>query len=211
MHIALKFALLYIVTESEPGCSRKKILRNNKNNTESDKVTEETEVVSKINSQSDSSVLDKVFKSPMKRNVNEGNEANKETTMFDESEIKTNENVILEFDKENKDPENQDLENQDPESQDEMKENPEKKIKTENNKEICKLKTKKNITKRTHVKRCEYCQQKLNEIKVYQGHPNGALEEQIALIDPKLCLFMGDESFIDENDERPQNKLTHFR
>lgn len=200
--------------ESEPGCSRKKILRNNRNsnNTESDKVTEETEVVSKINSQSDSSVLDKVSKSPTNRNINEGNEANKETTMFDlhESEIKTDENVILEFDKENKDPENQDLENQDPENQEEMKENPEKKIKTENNKEIYKLRNKKTHVKKTYVK-CKYCQQKLNEIKVYQGHPNGALEEQIALIDPKLCLFMGDESFIDENDERPQNKLTHFR
>lgn len=59
--------------------------------------------------------------------------------------------------------------------------------------------------------KCEYCRQKLNEIKFYLGHPNGAVDEEIALIDPKLCLFNGTESFIYESDERPQNKLTYFR
>ncbi|KAG9430318.1 DNA methyltransferase 1a [Apis mellifera carnica] len=58
--------------------------------------------------------------------------------------------------------------------------------------------------------KCEYCRQKLNEIKFYLGHPNGAVDEEIALIDPKLCLFNGTESFIHESDERPQNKLTYF-
>lgn len=59
--------------------------------------------------------------------------------------------------------------------------------------------------------KCEYCRQKLNEIKFYPGHPNGAVDEEIALIDPKLCLFNGTESFIHESDQRPQNKLTYFR
>ncbi|PBC27578.1 DNA (cytosine-5)-methyltransferase PliMCI [Apis cerana cerana] len=58
--------------------------------------------------------------------------------------------------------------------------------------------------------KCEYCRQKLNEIKFYPGHPNGAVDEEIALIDPKLCLFNGTESFIHESDQRPQNKLTYF-
>ncbi|XP_076753766.1 DNA methyltransferase 1a isoform X1 [Xylocopa sonorina] len=63
----------------------------------------------------------------------------------------------------------------------------------------------------TFISKCEYCHQKLNnEMKFYPGHPNGAVDEEIALIDPKLCLFSGDESFIHENDQRPQNKLTYF-
>ena len=45
----------------------------------------------------------------------------------------------------------------------------------------------------------------------YPGHPNSAIDEDIALTDPKLCLFSGDESFIHESDEHPQNKLTYFR
>lgn len=62
------------------------------------------------------------------------------------------------------------------------------------------------------IERCEYCRQKLDdEITFYPGHPNGAIDEDIALTDPKLCLFSGDESFIHESDEHPQNKLTYFR
>lgn len=61
--------------------------------------------------------------------------------------------------------------------------------------------------------KCEYCRQKLipEEIKLYQGHPNGAVEEFIALTDPRLSLFTGEEAMIHESDERPQNKLTYFR
>lgn len=119
---------------------------------------------------------------------------------LDEIKTDTDENVTIEFDKENHNPEI---------NQDEMKENPEKRIKTENNK-MSELKSQDKKT--STIERCQYCKQKLNnDIKLYQGHPNGAIEEEIALIDPKLCLFIGDESFIDESDERPQNKLTHFR
>lgn len=190
-----------VIPESEPGCSKKKILRSNRksSNTESDGITEEDELNSKIHS--DPSVLDRISKQSVKRRMNE---TNKEVIISDLDEIKTdtNENVTQEFDKENHDPEV---------NQDEMKENLEKRIKTENNKKMSELKSQDKKTSIT-IERCEYCKQKLNnDIKLYQGHPNGAIEEQIALIDPRLCLFIGDESFIDESDERPQNKLTHFR
>lgn len=131
-------------------------------------------------------------------------ETNMETIVSDlhEVEIETDENVTLEFDKENHDPET---------NQEEIKENPEKRLKTENNKKMFELKAQDKKAS-VVVERCQDCKQKLNnDIKLYQGHPNGAVEEQIALTDPKLCLFIGDESFIDESDERPQNKLTHFR
>ncbi|KZC09572.1 PREDICTED: DNA (cytosine-5)-methyltransferase PliMCI-like [Dufourea novaeangliae] len=60
--------------------------------------------------------------------------------------------------------------------------------------------------------KCEYCCQKLNnpDLKIYPGHPNGAVEEIIALTDPKLSLFTGEEATVYEGDERPQNKLTDF-
>lgn len=189
--------------ESEPGCSRKKILRSSRksNNTEPDGVTEEVELNSKTNS--NLSILDRVSKQSIKSKMNI--EANKETIISDlhEIEIETNENITLEFDKENHDPEI---------NQEEIKENPEKRIKTENNKKILELKPQEDKKMSIIIERCQYCKQKLNnDIKLYQGHPNGAIEEQIALTDPKLCLFIGDEFFIDESDERPQNKLTHFR
>ncbi|XP_066590215.1 DNA (cytosine-5)-methyltransferase 1-like isoform X2 [Prorops nasuta] len=62
------------------------------------------------------------------------------------------------------------------------------------------------------IEKCEYCKQKLieNEIKLYPGHPNNAVDEDIALTDPKLSLFTGDEDMIFEGDERPQNKITYF-
>ncbi|XP_076247573.1 DNA (cytosine-5)-methyltransferase PliMCI [Calliopsis andreniformis] len=60
--------------------------------------------------------------------------------------------------------------------------------------------------------KCEYCCQKLtsSELKIYPGHPNGAVEEFIALTDPKLSLFTGEEANVHESDERPQNKITDF-
>ncbi|XP_012137658.2 DNA methyltransferase 1a isoform X2 [Megachile rotundata] len=84
----------------------------------------------------------------------------------------------------------------------------EKKIKTEDN-----IIVSKSQIRRPNIfpGKCEYCRQKLNdEIRFYPGHPNGAVDEEIALIDPKLCLFNGNESFIHESDEHPQNKLTYF-
>lgn len=60
------------------------------------------------------------------------------------------------------------------------------------------------------IEKCNICKQKLEDIILYQGHPSDAVEEIVALIDPKLCIFTGDEDYIHENDIRPQNKLTNF-
>lgn len=189
------------MTESDSGCSGKKLPQTRKNNNvELDRVTEEAESNSSINS--DLSALDRVPKqASVKKKMT--TETNLEAIMSDchEAEIETDENVTLEFDKENHDPEI---------SQQEIKENPEKRMKMES-KKMLELKTQDKKASAV-IERCQYCKQKLNnDIKLYQGHPNGAVEEEIALTDPKLCLFIGDESFIDESDERPQNKLTHFR
>ena len=40
--------------------------------------------------------------------------------------------------------------------------------------------------------------------------PTGALDEYVALCDPRLALFTGEEAFVQECDERPQHKLTQF-
>ncbi|KZC13768.1 DNA (cytosine-5)-methyltransferase 1 [Dufourea novaeangliae] len=88
------------------------------------------------------------------------------------------------------------------------KENFEKKVKTENSTSAPVVQVKKT---NVFLEKCDYCHQKLNnDLTFYPGHPNGAVDEDIALIDPKLCLFNGDESIIHEGDQYPQNKLTHF-
>lgn len=46
---------------------------------------------------------------------------------------------------------------------------------------------------------------------MYEGHPPDALEESVALIDPRLSLFTGQEEEVDEGDTMPLNKLTYFR
>ena len=62
-------------------------------------------------------------------------------------------------------------------------------------------------------KRCGSCRQLLDslDLHIYEGHPQGAVEESVALVDPRLSLFTGDESEINESDVRPLNKLTSFR
>lgn len=57
------------------------------------------------------------------------------------------------------------------------------------------------------------CRQQLNspDLLVYHGHPEEAVDEFIALTNPQLSLFTGDEDFIHEDDERPQHKLTAFK
>ncbi|XP_014281484.1 DNA (cytosine-5)-methyltransferase 1 [Halyomorpha halys] len=61
-------------------------------------------------------------------------------------------------------------------------------------------------------KKCEICHQLLNDsdLKMYEGHPHNAVEEYIALTDPKLSLFTGEEDCVNEYDARPQNKITYF-
>ena len=90
-------------------------------------------------------------------------------------------------------------------------ENIQKKTKTENTTktEESKILSQKSVNVN---QKCEYCCQKLisTDIKIYPGHPNGAVEEMIALTDPRLSLFTGEEVAVHESDVRPQNKLTHF-
>lgn len=60
---------------------------------------------------------------------------------------------------------------------------------------------------------CEICLQKLNDqdLRLYPGHPNNAVDEYSVLLDPKLCLFNGDEVDITEGDARALNRVTSFR
>jgi DNA (cytosine-5)-methyltransferase 1 len=61
--------------------------------------------------------------------------------------------------------------------------------------------------------KCQICHQVLDDcdLVLYQGHPDNSVEESVALTDPKLSLFTGDENDIHEHDQRPQNKVTYFR
>lgn len=60
--------------------------------------------------------------------------------------------------------------------------------------------------------KCEICRQLLDDLDLvmYQGHPTNAVDEFVALTDPRLSLFTGDENAVHEHDERPQNKITQF-
>lgn len=60
---------------------------------------------------------------------------------------------------------------------------------------------------------CEICSQRLNDqdLRLYPGHPNNSVDEYSVLLDPKLCLFNGDEVDITEGDARALNKITSFR
>ncbi|KAJ8970400.1 hypothetical protein NQ317_001491 [Molorchus minor] len=58
--------------------------------------------------------------------------------------------------------------------------------------------------------RCIRCKQFLDIVPLYNGHPNNSNEEFIALTDDRLSLFTGKEENINENDEFPTHKITHF-
>ncbi|XP_033204996.2 DNA methyltransferase 1a isoform X1 [Bombus vancouverensis nearcticus] len=128
-------------------------------------------------------------------------DANNDRELQNSQSIKTENNISLKSE--------QDKENHYPgTNEDYSDKHVEKKVKF---KDITILPTSKIKSTNTFHSKCEYCCQKLNDdIKIYQGHPNGAIDEDIALTDPKLCLFNGNESFIHESDQRPQNKLTYF-
>lgn len=129
-------------------------------------------------------------------------DANNDRELQNSQNIKTENNISLKSE--------QDKENHYPgTNEDYSDKHVEKKVKF---KDTTILPTSKIKSTNTFHSKCEYCRQKLNDdIKIYQGHPNGAVDEDIALTDPKLCLFNGSESFIHESDQRPQNKLTYFR
>lgn len=61
-------------------------------------------------------------------------------------------------------------------------------------------------TEEIKQERCKICRQYIDELLIYNGHPNNAVDEFIALTDEKLMLFNGDEE-IDKQDERPTNKV----
>lgn len=88
---------------------------------------------------------------------------------------------------------------------------PNKRVKTGKRDEQGKKETKKLVRPAEPV--CEICLQKLNDedLRLYIGHPNNAVDEYSVLLDPKLCLFNGDELDITEADARALNKVTCFR
>lgn len=156
-------------------------------------------VASKSNHQP--SILDMFYKQlAKKKQINY--DANNDRELQNSQNIKTENNISLKSE--------QDKENHYPgTNEDYSDKHVEKKVKF---KDTIILPTSKIKSTNTFHSKCEYCRQKLNDdIKIYQGHPNGAVDEDIALTDPKLCLFNGNESFIHESDQRPQNKLTYFR
>lgn len=83
---------------------------------------------------------------------------------------------------------------------------------TEKSDEVKKPEVKPKKKKIEMLNRCKVCRQDLDDpdLVMFQGPPNGAMEEEIALFDPKLCLFNGNEEHVADEDVRPQNKLTHF-
>ncbi|XP_072402558.1 DNA (cytosine-5)-methyltransferase PliMCI-like [Diabrotica undecimpunctata] len=57
--------------------------------------------------------------------------------------------------------------------------------------------------------RCNLCKQFCDSVYFYSGHPNNSNEEFIALTDPKLSLFTGNEEIYNEEDA-PTHQLTNF-
>lgn len=146
------------------------------------------------------SVLDLFSKQLAKRKRIASDLSNEPSQQSQDSNTEDNSSLTNAWDKENQNPQLNKKDNDN---------HLEKKIKTENDTADLQVQIKRPVV---NPGKCEYCRQKLNDdIKLYQGHPNGAVEEYVALTDPKLCLFAGDESFIHESDEHPQNKLTYFR
>ncbi|KAK5639618.1 hypothetical protein RI129_012110 [Pyrocoelia pectoralis] len=72
--------------------------------------------------------------------------------------------------------------------------------------------TKKDLIKNQSIKseRCTICRQYLDEVALYNGHPNNSTEEFISLTDPRLMLFTGNETDINEIDVHPIHKVTYF-
>lgn len=56
--------------------------------------------------------------------------------------------------------------------------------------------------------RCTVCKQALENIPMYNGHPNNSNEEFIALTDDKLSVFTGKEEQFNDQDDFPTHKVT---
>ena len=98
------------------------------------------------------------------------------------------------------------------EEEDDEDKKPIKKKKTEQKIEVVKDQKIKN-KKIDHGPLCHICLQKTKDpdLRLYFGHPNNALEEYLVLLDPRLCLFNGDETDVSEGDIRALNKITLYR
>lgn len=104
--------------------------------------------------------------------------------------------------------------NEDDDNDDHQNQFHSKRAKTRNSLEKLRAQSKKILPRaKKNESRCKICQQKLNDykLKLYNGHPNDALDEFNVLIDQKLSLFTGDEENISQNDMRATNKITMFR
>ncbi|CAH1992899.1 unnamed protein product [Acanthoscelides obtectus] len=66
------------------------------------------------------------------------------------------------------------------------------------------------VPAKTSPERCDKCNQYSDQILYYNGHLNNSSEEFVALTHEKLSLFTGKEDVIDELDEIPTHKITHF-
>lgn len=73
-------------------------------------------------------------------------------------------------------------------------------------------KAKEKKAEKTETK-CKVCRQDFDDpgLRLFEGPPNGAMEEAVALFDPRLSLFDGNEEDVSAEDVMPQNKLTYFR
>jgi len=62
------------------------------------------------------------------------------------------------------------------------------------------------------IERCNQCRQDTNndEIQIFDGDDDSAVEEFVMLCDPRLSLLSGDEENYENIEERPQHKLTEF-
>lgn len=64
------------------------------------------------------------------------------------------------------------------------------------------------ITTKIKNERCNICRQYIDDVLLYNGHPNNSVDEFVALTDEKLLLFTGNEAAIHEQDEFPTNKVS---
>lgn len=88
-----------------------------------------------------------------------------------------------------------------------------KKLRTSIKLESTKEEIKVNSPTKIVNERCNICRQYVDNVLLYNGHPNKSVDEFVALTDEKLLLFTGTEAAIHEQDEFPTNKvliLTHF-
>lgn len=60
--------------------------------------------------------------------------------------------------------------------------------------------------------KCKECKQLLTspDLRLFPGDSDDAVEEFVALTDPRLSLFSGDEEQFDSYNDRPQHKITNF-